>query len=485
MNLDPKSYTKLYLNGSYVSPQSGQSYSLKNPKDGSAVTDAIPVAGQEDIDAAVKFAEAAFQGPWKAFSAAQRTECFTRLAQLIDTHLVDILTLDSYTSGNPTSIIPTREKTYIKNTIAYYAGWTDKQAGDYLPADDGFAKIVTHEPLGVCAAINPFNAPVATMFLKVAPALATGNVVIVKPSEKTPLGTLAVAPLFEQAGFPPGVLQVVTGAGDVGALLSSHMRIRKISFTGSVGTGKAIQIAAAKSNLKRVTLELGGKSPAVVFADANLDNALTWTVNAILARSGQVCMAATRVYVQDSVAEEFIKRYMEKMTEAASFLGDPQDTSTKMGPLVDQGQFEKVMAILEKGSSEAELVVGGKRHGSSGCYVQPTVFLNPRADASIYKEEIFGPVSIVKTFKTEDEVVSLANDTEYGLVAGLFTKDVTRALRVAHRLEAGVIGVNCVSLNNMQVPFGGSKQSGNGREMGEYALRAYTEPKTILINVNA
>lgn len=315
------------------------------------------------------------------------------------------------------------------------------------------------------------------------------------------MGTLAVAPLFEQAGFPPGVLQVVTGAGDVGALLSSHMRIRKISFTGSVGTGKAIQIAAAKSNLKRVTLELGGKSPAVVFADANLDNALTWTVNAILARSGQVCMAATRVYVQDSVAEEFIKRYMEKMTEAASFLGDPQDTSTKMGPLVDQGQFEKVMAILEKGSSEAELVVGGKRHGSSGCYVQPTVFLNPRADASIYKEEIFGPVSIVKTFKTEDEVVSLANDTEYGLVAGLFTKDVTRALRVAHRLEAGVIGVNCVSLvrttprhefsskqtdlttvqNNMQVPFGGSKQSGNGREMGEYALRAYTEPKTILI----
>ncbi|EME43725.1 hypothetical protein DOTSEDRAFT_53045 [Dothistroma septosporum NZE10] len=485
INLDPKTYTGLYLNGAYVPPQSGQSYGLKNPKDGSEVTNAIPIAGAADVDEAVKYAEAAFQGPWKKFSAAQRTECFNRLAQLVDKYLVDILTLDSYTSGNPTSIIPTREKTYIKNTIAYYAGWTDKQAGDYLPADDGFAKLVTHEPLGVCAAINPFNAPVATMFLKVAPALATGNVVIVKPSEKTPLGTLAVAPLFEEAGFPPGVLQVITGAGEVGALLSSHMRIRKISFTGSVATGKAIQIAAAKSNLKRVTLELGGKSPAVVFADANLENALTWTINAILARSGQVCMAATRVYVQDAVAEEFIKLYVEKMKEATSFLGDPQDTAVRMGPLVDQSQFDKVMEIIAKGSSEAELVVGGNRHGSTGCYIEPTVFLNPRSDAAIYKNEVFGPVSIVKTFKTEDEVVNLANDTEYGLVAGLFTKDVTRALRVAHRLEAGVVGVNCVSLNNMQVPFGGVKQSGNGREMGEYALRAYTEPKTILINMNA
>ena len=276
--------------------------------------------------------------------------------------------------------------------------------------------------------------------------LLTCALKIVKPSEKTPLGTLAVARLFELAGFPPGVLQVVTGAGDVGALLSAHMRIRKLSFTGSVPTGKAIQIAAAKSNLKRVTLELGGKSPAVVFADANIDNALTWTINAILARSGQVCMAATRVYVQEEIAQEFIRRYIEKMKEAASFLGDPQDTAVKMGPLVDQSQFDKVMGFISRGKDEAELAAGGARHGATGCYVEPTVFLNPRDDAEIYRSEIFGPVSIVKTFKTEDEVVRLANDTEFGLVAGVFTRDVSRALRLAHQLEAGVIGVNCVSL---------------------------------------
>lgn len=257
---------------------------------------------------------------------------------------------------------------------------------------------------------------------------------------------MAVAPLFDRAGFPPGVVQVITGAGDVGALLSAHMRIRKLSFTGSVPTGKAIQVAAAKSNLKRVTLELGGKSPAVVFSDANLDNALTWTINAILARSGQVCMAATRLYVQEEIAQEFTRRYIEKMKEAASFLGDPQDTSVKMGPLVDRSQFDKVMDLINRGKDQAELVVGGVRHGAIGCYVEPTVFLNPRDDAEIYKGEIFGPVSIVKTFKTEDEVVRLANDTEFGLVAGLFTRDVSRALRLAHRFEAGVIGVNCVSL---------------------------------------
>ncbi|EME78748.1 uncharacterized protein MYCFIDRAFT_178857 [Pseudocercospora fijiensis CIRAD86] len=311
-------------------------------------------------------------------------------------------------------------------------------------------------PLGVCAAVNPFNAPVPTMILKCIPALATGNVIIVKPSEKTPLGSLALAPLFEKAGIPKGVVQVITGAGETGALLASHMRIRKISFTGSVPTGKKIQEAAAKSNLKRVTLELGGKSPAVVFDDANLDNALTWTVNAILARSGQVCVAATRVYVQSSIAQAFVDKYSEKMKAA-------------------------VKSIRE---------VGGVQHGDTGCYMEPTLFLNPRADADIYKNEIFGPVAVIKTFETEEEVLKMANDTEYGLMSGVFTKDIGRALRMAKGLDSGVVGVNCVSyvsismiLNcmNMQVPFGGRKQSGIGREFGEYALRAYTEPKTILI----
>lgn len=323
------------------------------------------------------------------------------------------------------------------------------------------------------------------MVLKAAPCLAMGNVLIVKPSEKTPLGSLALGPLFEQAGFPPGVLQVLSGDGSTGALLAKHMRIRKVSFTGSIPTGKTIQQAAAQSNLKRVTLELGGKSPALIFDDANLDNALTWTLNAILARSGQVCMSATRVYVQKPISEEFIKRYVDKMKAAAADLGDPQDMSVKLGPLVDQTQFERVKGMVERGKKEAELAVGGVQHGETGFYMEPTVFLNPRSDAEIYQKEIFGPVAIIKTFETEEEAVALANDTEYGLVSGVFTRDVTRAMRVSALLDTGVVGVNCVTYINMQAPFGGRKQSGLGREFGEYALRAYTEPKTILINMNA
>ena len=325
--------------------------------------------------------------------------------------------------------------------------------------------------------------PLGSLFFKVAPALATGNVLIVKPSEKTPLGTLAVAPLFEKAGFPPGVVQVVTGPGSTGALLAEHMKIRKISFTGSVATGRKIQIAAAKTNLKRVTLELGGKSPAVIFEDANLENALTWTINAILTRSGQLCVAASRVYVQKSIATEFIDKYKKRMEAAANDLGDPQDPSVKLGPMVDRSHLKRVENMVERGKSEAELLVGGSPKGDMGCYMTPTVFLNPNNDAEIYRDEIFGPVSIIKTFNTEEEVLKLANDTEFGLMSGIFTKDVTRALRVSSALESGVVGVNCISTLSTQTPFGGKKQSGFGRELGEYALRAYTEPKTILINM--
>lgn len=294
-----------------------------------------------------------------------------------------------------------------------------------------------------------------------------------------------MAPLFTKAGFPPGVIQIVTGPGSTGALLAEHMRIRKISFTGSLATGRRIQEAAAKSNLKRVTLELGGKSPAVIFEDANLENAVTWTVNGIVTRSGQLCVAASRVYVHKSIADTFIKMYVDRIRAAKDDLGDPQDPDVKLGPLVDEGQLNRVLGVVEKARGDAELVVGGARHGTTGCYIEPTVFLNPKPDSEIYKDEVFGPVSIVKTFETEEEVVALANDTEYGLMSGVFTRDITRAMRVSSAIEAGVVGINCVSLQNLQVPFGGKKQSGVGREFGEYALRLFTEPKTILINMSA
>ncbi|KAL2674295.1 hypothetical protein Neosp_012746 [[Neocosmospora] mangrovei] len=469
--LDPKSFTQLFLNGQYVTAQNTETYSLKNPKDGSLVSDKLPIAGPADVDAAVRFAEEAFNGPWSRFTAIQRTECFLKLATLLDEELTPILKLDSLTSGIPISLAPVRERSYIRNCVLYYAGWTDKQKGDYFPAEDGKSTFPTK--------------PCPSTDMAVSQALATGNVMIIKPSEKTPLGSLAVAPLFQKAGFPPGVLQVITGPGSTGALLSEHMRIRKISFTGSVATGKRIQVAAAQSNLKRVTLELGGKSPAIVFEDANIDNAITWTVNAILTRSGQLCVAASRVYLQESIAEEFIQKYKDKMKAAIDDMGDPQDPNVKLGPMVDQSQLERVKKMVDRGRSEAQLVVGGAQHGDTGCFMQPTVFLNPDDDAQVYRQEVFGPVSVIKTFATEEEALRLANDTEYGLMSGVFTRDISRALRFSSALETGVVGVNCVSLQNMQTPFGGKKQSGIGREFGEYALRLYTEPKTVLINMAA
>jgi acyl-CoA reductase-like NAD-dependent aldehyde dehydrogenase len=436
---------KHYINGEYVQSKCQETYTVRNPKDESVLSDQMAVAGEDDVEAAVVAAEAAFNGPWSLLTSQQRTKCLNKLCSILEDKLEGILTLDSLSSGNPVSIISTREKNLIIGTVQYYAGWTDKQKGDYYPADDGFVKVVRHEPLGVCAAVNPYNAPIATFIFKAAPALATGNVLILKPSEKTPFGSLALAPLFEEAGIPKGVVQVLSGSGKSGALLASHMRIRKISFTGSVPTGKKIQIAAAQSNLKRVTLELGGKSPACVFEDANLENALTWTVNAILARSGQVCVAATRVYVQRSVAKKFIYSYVEKLKEATNRLGDPQDQSTGLGPLVDNLALERVLGMIERAKQDAELVVGGSRKGDKGCFVEPTVFLDPKAGSEILEQEVFGPVSIVKTFDTEEEVIQAANDTEFGLMAGVFTRDISRALRVSAKLDAGVVGVNCVS----------------------------------------
>ncbi|KAK1462252.1 aldehyde dehydrogenase [Colletotrichum melonis] len=503
MALPIESYDKLFINGEYVTAKSTKTLELRNPTNNSLVTNKVPVAGEKDVDIAVSHAEEAFNGPWSQFSASQRSACLRKLADLLETKTGSILKLDSLSVGHPVSLTPKRENGYIKACLLYYAGWTDKQRGDYFPADDGFVKLVRHEPLGVCAAINPYNAPVSTFILKAAPCLATGNVLIVKPSEKSPLGSLAIAALFEEAGFPKGVVQVLSGDGSTGALLASHMRVRKVSFTGSIGTGRRIQEMAARSNLKRVTLELGtwskgfmavhivldmlltqrigGKSPAIVFDDANIDNALTWTINGILTRSGQVCVAASRVYVQDTVADRFIKAYVEKMKAATSEMGDPLDPSVSMGPLADSLAFEKVKAMIARGREEAELVVGGAQVGEDGFFMQSTVFLNPKPNAQVLMEEVFGPVAVVQTFKTEEEVIKLANDTEYGLMAGVFTKDINRALRVSSRVESGVVGINCISVMNLQVPFGGKKGSGIGREFGEYALRCFTEPKTVLI----
>ncbi len=363
-----------------------------------------------------------------------------------------------------------------------YAGWTDKYAGESFPADDGFLKIVRHEPLGVTVSINPWNGPIVILCLKLGPALATGNVMIIKPSEKTPFGAIRLAELATAAGIvPPGVIQTLPGAGPTGALLASHMKVRKVSFTGSIATGRRIQQAAASSNLKRVTLELGGKSPSAIFEDCNFDNAIWWSTFAITHNSGQACYAASRLYVQESIADKFIEAFSKAMSAKISQMGNPSHPETQLGPLADKSQLSRVSSFFEQDAGKTRVLVGGKQHGDKGCYWEPTVLLDPQDNAQVYREEIFGPVACIKTFTDEADFLRMANDSEFGLMAGVFTQDINRAMRLSAALDSGVVGINCVSYINIQAPFGGSKQSGIGREMSHYALRSFTEPKTVLV----
>ncbi|TKA69440.1 hypothetical protein B0A49_03780 [Cryomyces minteri] len=475
---------QLFINNEYVDSKNKKKLSAYNPKDGSLVADNVALAGGQDVDAAVEAAEKAFPA-WKRMPPIQRRDIMLRFAALIEEHGEALAELTRITLGAPYGSFGKFETGLIVETFKYNAGWIDKFAGESFPQEDGFLKIVRNEPLGVVCGIVPWNGPLGSVGLKAAPALATGNCFIIKPSEKTPFASLALGPIIKEAGFPPGVLQVLSGDGSTGALLASHMRIRKVSFTGSISTGKKIQEMAAKSNLKRVTLELGGKSPAVIFDDANLENAIMWTANAITANTGQVCFAASIVYVQEGIYDRFIEGYKKALQEKTNAVGDPEDESTQLGPLVDEAQFDRVSGFIERGQQgQGDLLLGGRRIGDKGFFIEPTVFTNVKAGSEIQCEEIFGPVAVVSTFKTEEEIVAKSNNTNFGLMAGVFTQDINKALRVASDFESGMVGVNCVSLMMMTAPFGGSKESGIGREGGIQALRAFTEPKTILVNLS-
>ncbi|KAI1127444.1 aldehyde dehydrogenase [Nemania abortiva] len=473
---------QLFINNEYVDAKSPGKLAVYNPKDGSLVADDVALAGEQDVDAAVAAAEAAFPA-WKKTTATHRRNLLLKLADLIEEHSVKFAELTRLSLGAPFTSFGALEIKGVSEAYRYFAGWCDKFAGESYPQDDGFLKIVRNEPLGVTAGIVPWNGPVATAAMKSAPALATGNCFILKPSEKTPFGALALGTLIKEAGFPPGVFQVLSGDGSTGALLASHMRIRKISFTGSTVTGRKIQEMAAKSNLKRVTLELGGKSPAVVFDDANLENAIFWCVNAICGNTGQVCCAASRVYVQEGIYDKFLEGYKKAMEERAKTVGDPDVEATLMGPVVDKLQFDRVSGFLERGRTQGTLLVGGSRIGDQGYFIEPTIFADVPEDAEICKKEIFGPVAILNKFKTEEEIISKSNDTIYGLMAGVFTQDINRALRIASELDTGMVGINCVSLVFLTTPFGGTKESGTGRENAIHVLRMFTEPKTIMVNL--
>ncbi|CAJ2500115.1 Uu.00g029680.m01.CDS01 [Anthostomella pinea] len=473
---------QLFINNEHVDSKNTKKLKVHNPKDGSLVADDIAVAGEDDVDAAVDAAEAAFPA-WRKTSASQRRRLMLKLADLLEEHGDALAELTRITLGNPAASMSIFEIKYTAEAFRYFAGWTDKFPGETYPQDDGFLKIVRNEPLGVTAGITPWNCPLIFMGLKAGPALATANCFILKPTEKTPFASIAIGTLVRMAGFPPGVFQVLPGDGSTGALLASHMRIRKVSLTGSLTTGRKIQELAARSNLKRVTLELGGKSPAVIFDDCNLENAITWCVNGICGMTGQMCYAASRVYVQEGIYDKFVEGYKKAIEERSKSIGDPEEKGTMMGPLVDKIQHERVMGFMDRGLSQGTLLTGGSRVGDKGFFVQPTIFTNVAEDAEICKEEIFGPVAVLNSFKTEEEIIAKANDSNFGLMVGVFTQDITRAIRVSTEIDSGMVGINCVSITFLVAPFGGSKESGMGRENAINALRMYTEPKTVMVNL--
>ncbi|KAH7078175.1 Aldehyde/histidinol dehydrogenase [Paraphoma chrysanthemicola] len=479
-------HNQLFINNEYVDATSGETLSLYSPHDGSLVSDEIQVASLDDVNKSVAAARTAFRGEWSKWTAQRRSAVLLKFADLVEANIEELALWETRCIGLPISTSIFVYGLFIK-VFRYYAGWTDKLPGESWAEDEeGIYKIVQYEPLGVCAGIGAWNGSAIFFAFKVAAAVAAGCTVIYKGSEKSPIGKLQLGQYIVEAGFPPGVINIITGAADVGAALASHMDINSISLTGSATAGKKVQELAAKSNLKRVTLELGGKSPSIIFPDANIENALHHQTRGSLLNSGQACIVPSRLFVHEDIAQNFVQELKKRFEQLAqNNLGQPADPKTILGPVGDDRQFKSVMSFVDAGKAEADLVTGGARHGNTGWYIQPTIFLNPKADAKIYREEIFGPVLTIRTFKTEDEAIAMANDTSFGLSSCVYTASIPRALRFAKSINAGTVNINTSHVFGPNVPFGGWKESGIGYEGGRLGLMAYLEAKTIHINLNA
>lgn len=443
----------------------------------------VPEATVEDADAAVAAAKAAFPA-WSATDPAIRGKYLKKLASLIHAHIEELAVLEAQAMGKPVSFY-TDAGTAVEEFEHYAESWGQIQGMSSLNTP-GYVNMTFRQPYGVVAAIVPWNYPVYFFAVKCAPALIAGNTVVLKSSEKAPLTSAKVAELAKEAGFPPGVLNVLSGHGNpAGAVLAAHMDVRVVTFTGSGATGRKIQEAAAKSNMKKVILELGGKSPAVVFEDANLEKAAAQTSFSIQINSGQICMAISRIYVQKSVALKFIETFRKQL--AAVKVGDPTDKETTHGPQADDIQYKNVLSYIDAGKKEgAELALGGagKLDSMKGYFIEPTVFLNTPENAKIMKEEIFGPVVSINTFETEEEAIKLANSTDFGLYASVYTRSLDRALRVAKAVDSGYVSVNCASPKTARdMPYGGYKLSGQGREGWHNSLDNFLETKTVQIEL--
>jgi aldehyde dehydrogenase (NAD+) len=479
----PISATQLLINNRWVPSVSGKTFATIDPSTGQEICQ-IAEADAADVEKAVRAARAAFEhGPWRKAPASQRGRLIHRLADLIEKHADELATLESLDNGKPVAIAKAVDVAATVGCFRYFAGWADKVHGKTIPIDGDFFCYTRHEPVGVVGQIIPWNFPMLMLAWKLAPALATGNTVIMKPAEQTPLSALRIGELIVEAGFPEGVVNMLPGYGPTaGAAIANHMDVDKVAFTGSTEVGHLIMEAAAKSNLKRVTLELGGKSPNIIFADTDLDEAVEGAHFGLFFNHGQCCCAGSRVFVEEKIYDKFVEKSGARARNRT--VGDPFDPKTEQGPQVDQAQFDKVMGFIESGRSEgAKLVCGGDRVGDHGYFIQPTVFADVQDGMKIAQEEIFGPVMSIIPFKSADEVVERANRTTYGLAAAVWTRDIQKAHSIANSVRAGTVWVNCYNVLDPRAPFGGFKQSGIGRELGEYGLQQYTEVKTVTVKL--
>ncbi|TWU79057.1 hypothetical protein ED733_008590 [Metarhizium rileyi] len=477
--------TGLFINNEFVKSTAEQTIASIDPATEKEIA-TVQAAGPEDVDAAVKAAQAALKHPsWKKMPVSDRGRLMSRLADRIEEQKEIFATIDAWDNGKTYAEALSVDLEEAIGTFRYYAGWADKISGQTIPTTHQKFAYTLRQPIGVVGQIIPWNYPLSMASWKLGPALACGNTIVIKAAEQTPLSILVLASLIKEVGFPPGVVNVLNGYGkDAGAALVQHPLVDKVAFTGSTATARHI-MRMASTTLKNITLETGGKSPLLVFADSDLEQAVKWSHLGIMSNQGQICTATSRILVQDSIYDKFVDLFVQQ-TKTVSKVGDQWSTDTYQGPQVSKVQYERVLEYVEAGKAEgARLVAGGKplHVNTKGFFIEPTVFTEVKESMRIYREEIFGPVVVISRFSSEEEAISRANDSTYGLAASVFTKDLERAHRVASDIEAGMVWVNSSNDSDPKVPFGGVKQSGIGRELGEAGLEAYSQVKAVHINM--
>ena len=473
---------KLFIDGKWVDSVSGKTFDTLNPATEEVIT-SIAEGDSADIDLAVTAARKAFEdGPWGKTDARERGRILLRVMDLIEKNKDELALLETLDNGKPISETTNADLPLVIDCLLYYAGWADKFHGETIPVRGEFFNYTLREPVGVVGQIIPWNFPLLMAAWKIAPAIACGNTVVLKPAEQTPLTALRLGEICQEAGLPDGVLNIVPGYGPTaGAALAEHMDVDKIAFTGEYTTGRIIMQAASK-NLKRVSLELGGKSPNIVFADSDIDSAVAGAMTGIFFNQGEVCCAGSRLFLERSIHDEFV----DKLSSRASSLsvGNPEDAGTQMGAQVSKEQFDKILGYIDTGKQEgAKLVTGGERCGEKGYFIRPTIFDAVDNNMKIAREEIFGPVVSAITFDDVDDMVRQSNLSIYGLAAAVWTRDIKKAHRLARDLKAGTIWINTYNSFDAASPFGGFKQSGFGRELGVHALELYTQVKSVWINL--